>query len=484
MKRTVIELPKKLKLVLIGNGMAGYKFCEKFIKYKLYKKYDMVVFGEEHYPAYDRVNLTSYFIKQSAEDLLMAPASWYAENKIVLRKGEMVVEISKSEKWIRTANGAIEKYDKLILATGSLPFVPNVSGTKLKGVFVYRTIDDLDKIKSFIPSSKKAIVIGGGILGLEAARALLQEGLKISVIEIAHQIMPRQLDLPASKLLLSSLHNLGLTILFQKEIVGFEGDQHVKTVRFSDGSHEEADLVIISAGIVARDELAKDAGLKIGDKGGIVVNDHTLTSDPSIYAIGECALMHNRIWGLAAPSFEMAEVLAARLSGIFKVFCGDVVFSKLKVIETDVVSFGDSLAPIESADAFVQLDEVAGVYRRINISTDGKRLLGGILIGNVSGYASFLQIMRNKGWINVPPKELIENLSAASGPKIMDLPDSTKICMCEDVSKGEILECIRTHDIKKLEGVKKMTRAGTGCESCVCVVEELLHEYLNEGANS
>jgi nitrite reductase (NADH) large subunit len=484
MKRTVIELPKKLKLVLIGNGMAGYKFCEKFITYKLYKKYDMVVFGEEHYPAYDRVNLTSYFIKQSAEELLMAPASWYAENKIVLRKGETVVEISKSEKWIRTANGAIEKYDKLILATGSLPFVPNVSGTKLKGIFVYRTIDDLDKIKSFIPASKKAIVIGGGILGLEAARALLQEGLKISVIEIAHQIMPRQLDLPASKLLFSSLHNLGLTILFQKEIVGFEGDQHVKTVRFSDGSHEEADLVIISAGIVARDELAKDAGLKIGDKGGIVVNDHTLTSDTSIYAIGECALMHNRIWGLAAPSFEMAEVLAARLSGIFKVFCGDVVFSKLKVIETDVVSFGDSLAPIESADAFVQLDEVAGVYRRINISTDGKRLLGGILIGNVSGYASFLQIMRNKGWINVPPKELIENLSAASGPKIMDLPDSTKICMCEDVSKGEILECIRTHDIKKLEGVKKMTRAGTGCESCVCVVEELLHEYLNEGANS
>ena len=414
----------------------------------------------------------------------MAPASWYAENKIVLRKGETVVEISKSEKWIRTANGAIEKYDKLILATGSLPFVPNVSGTKLKGVFVYRTIDDLDKIKSFIPASKKAIVIGGGILGLEAARALLQKGLKISVIEIAHQIMPRQLDLPASKLLLSSLHNLGLTILFQKEIVGFEGDQQVKTVRFSDGSHEEADLVIISAGIVARDELAKDAGLKIGDKGGIVVNDHTLTSDPNIYAIGECALMHNRIWGLAAPSFEMAEVLAARLSGIFKVFCGDVVFSKLKVIETDVVSFGDSLAPIESADAFVQLDEVAGVYRRINISTDGKRLLGGILIGNVSGYASFLQIMRNKGWINVPPKELIENLSAASGSKIMDLPDSTKICMCEDVSKGEILECIRTHDIKKLEGVKKMTRAGTGCESCVCVVEELLHEYLNEGANS
>ncbi len=484
MKRTVIEIPKKLKLVLIGNGMAGYKFCEKFIKYKLSKKYDLVVFGEEHYPAYDRVNLTSYFIKHSAEELYMAPFSWYAENKIALRKGEKVVEIAKSEKWIRTNNGVIEKYDKLILATGSFPFVPNVAGIKLKGVFVYRTIDDLDEIKSFIPVAKKAIVIGGGILGLEAARALLHEGLNISVVEISSQLMPRQLDIPAGKILLSSLNNLGLKVIFKKEITNFEGEQEVKYVKFSDGSQQDADMVIISAGIVPRDELAKNAGLKIGDKGGIVVNDHTLTSDPNIYAIGECALMHNRIWGLAAPCFEMADVLAARLSGIFKVFCGDVVFSKLKVVETDVVSFGDSLAPIESGDAFVQLDEVTGVYRRINISKDGKRLLGGILIGDISGHANFLQIMRNKGWLNITPKELIENLSGASGPKIMDLPDSTKICMCEDVSKGEILESIRNHNIKKLEVVKKMTKAGTGCESCICVVEELLHEYLNDKANS
>jgi nitrite reductase (NADH) large subunit len=479
MKRIIVETPKKAKLVLIGNGMAGYKFCEKFVKYKLSKKYDLIVFGEEQYPAYDRVNLTNYFIVSSAEELFMAPVSWYAENKIVLRRGEQVIEISRSEKLVKTSNGQTESYDKLIFATGSNPFVPNINGLKLAGVFVYRTIDDLNKIKSYISSAKKALVIGGGILGLEAARALLQKKLSVSVIEISAQLMPRQLDTTAGKILLTSLNNLGLTVLFQKKIVSIEGEQTIKYVKFSDGSQEAADIVIISAGIIPRDELAKNAGLKIGHNGGIVVNDHTLTSDPNIYAIGECAFIGGRIWGLAAPCFEMADVLAARLSGIFKVFSGDVVFSKLKVVETSVVSFGDSIAEFESGESFIQSDEDAGIYRRINISEDKKRLIGGILIGDISGHANFLQIMRNKGRITVSAEELMANLSAASAPKIMELPDNTKICICEDVLKGEILDIIRTNHITRLEAVKQLTRAGTGCESCVCVLEELLHEYLD-----
>jgi nitrite reductase (NADH) large subunit len=484
MKRIAVETPKKGKLILIGNGMAGYKFCEKFIKYKLNKKYDLIVFGEEQFPAYDRVNLTNYFIAASAEELFMAPVSWYAENKIILRRGEQVIEISRSEKWLKTSNGKTESYDKLIFATGSNPFVPNVGGQKLAGVFVYRTIDDLDKIKAYISSAKKAVVIGGGILGLEAARALLQKGLSISVIEIAAQIMPRQLDTTAGKILLTSLNKLGLKVSFQKEVAGIEGEQAVEYVKFSDGSQEAADIVIISAGIVPRDELAQSAGLKIGARGGIVVNDHTLTSDPHIYAIGECAFIGGRIWGLAAPCFEMADVLAARLSGVFKVFSGDVVFSKLKVVETSVVSFGDSIAEFEPGDSVIQSDEGAGIYRRINISKDKKRLTGGILIGDISGHANFLQIMRNKGRITVSPEELMANLSAASAPKIIHLPDNTKICMCEDVLKGEILNIIRANNITRLEVVKKMTRAGTGCETCVCVLEELLSEYLNGEINT
>ena len=408
MKRISVEKPQKQKLVLVGNGMSGFKFCEKFLKYGVGRRYDLVVFGEEHHPAYDRVNLTRYFADPSAENLYLAPSSWYSGKNIRLQTNEKVTEINRSEKWIRTSKGTVEKYDKLILATGSKPFIPPIKGIDLKGVFVYRSLDDLDAIRIQIKKSKKAVVIGGGILGLEAAKAMRDEGLEVTVIEKNLTIMNRQLDAIGAEILKKKIESTGILIIVNQAIESISGIENVESIKLPDGTELQVDMVLIISGIRPMDELAKLSGIEVAPTGGILVNNFGLTSDENIYAIGECVNSFGRNWGLALPCFEMAEVLAARLGGIFKAFSGEELFTQLKFPGVKMVCFGDVLCINKQAQPITFFDKEAGIYKLINISTDGKYLLGGILISDASDFSVLLQMTRNKTVLDGNPEKLID----------------------------------------------------------------------------
>jgi nitrite reductase (NADH) large subunit len=474
MKRISVEKPRKQKLVLIGNGMSSFKFCEKFLKYGVGRHYDLVVFGEESHPAYDRVNLTRYFTDPTAENLYLATTSWYSGKNIRLHTDEKVTEINRVEKWVKTSKGRVEKYDKLILATGSKPFIPPIKGIHLKGVFVYRSLDDLEAIRLYVKQSKKAVVIGGGILGLEAAKALHIEGLEVTVIEKNPYILNRQLDAAGANILKETIESKGLRILPDQSVSFISGIDNVESIHLLDATSLKTDMALIIAGIRPMDELAKLSGIEVAQAGGILVNAFGLTSDENIYAIGECVNSFGRNWGLALPCFEMAEVLAARLGGIFKAFSGEELFTQLKFPGVKMTCFGDVLCKNKEAKMITFTDKGSGIYKRINVSSDGKYLLGGILIGDTSDFSALLQMIRNKTVLETEPEKLIDGSLSKSTVSILDWPDETKICLCEGISKGTILSAIRQQKLVRVDEIKMYTGAGTGCESCTSVIEEIL----------
>ena len=338
---------KTTRIVVVGNGMVGFKFCEKLIgqlknKNRSRADFDLVVFGEESRAAYDRVHLSSFFDGKSADDLLMAPEDWYRDNDISLYLSDPVVAIDRTNKTIRSHHGLVVNYDYLVLATGSGAFVPSIAGVEKEGVFVYRTIEDLEMMDSYAKRARKGAVLGGGLLGLEAAKALLDLGMaETHVVEFAPRLMPRQIDASGSDLLQNQLENLGLQIHLSKSTREITGDDCIDGLQFEDGEKLDVDMLVISAGIRPRDELAKHAGLETHPRGGVVVNDQLQTSDPNIFAIGECALAHHMIYGLVAPGYEMADVVATRLLGGEKEFKPYDMSTKLKLIGVDVASFGD-----------------------------------------------------------------------------------------------------------------------------------------------
>jgi len=482
MKRISVEKPHKQKLVLIGNGMSGFKFCEKYLKYRVDKRYDLVVFGQESHPAYDRVNLTRYFNDPTAENLYLASSEWYSGKNIVLHTNEKVIEINRTEKWLKTSKGTVEKYDKLIFATGSKPFIPPIKGTDLKGVFVYRSLDDLAAISLQIKKSKKAVVIGGGILGIEAAGAIQREGMEVTVLEMNACIMNRQLDAAGAGILQQTIESKGIQILVNQSIASISGIEKVENIRLSDGTELKADLVVVISGIRPMDELARLSGIEVAESGGILVNNFGLTSDENIYAIGECVNSFGRNWGLALPCFEMAEVLAARLGGIFKAFSGEELFTQLKYPELKMTCFGDVLCKNNVAQIITFTDKKTGIYKRINISADGKYLLGGILIGDTSDFSALLQMTRNKTVLEEDPEKLIDGSLSKSAIGILDWPEETKICLCEGITKRTILSAIRQQKITRVDEIKMYTGAGTGCESCTSVLEEILEALHRESS--
>ncbi|MEA5140732.1 nitrite reductase large subunit NirB [Arcicella rigui] len=472
----------KKKIVVVGNGMVGYKFCEKLISKDVSKSFDLVVFGEESRPAYDRVHLSEYFAGKTAEDLTMAPSSWYKENGITLYLSDPVVDINREEKTVRSHHGIVENYDYLVLATGSAAFVPPIPGVEKDGVFVYRTIEDLDLMQSHAKKAKKGAVIGGGLLGLEAAKALLDLGLEEThVIEFAPRLMPRQIDEAGSKTLQSKLEALGLQIHLSKNTQEIIGNGVIESMKFADGSVLEVDMLVISAGIKPRDEVAKIAGLEVGTRGGIIVNDKLQTSDPNIFAIGECALAHQMIYGLVAPGYEMAEVVATSIVGGEKEFKPFDMSTKLKLIGIDVASFGDAFIQEPNAQTIVFENTAKGIYKRINISNDGKCLLGGVLVGDAEQYNMLLQNTKNKVLLPADPEDLM--LGARGGAEqassgVMALPDEALICSCEAVTKGSICHEIIENKVTTLDGIKKCTKAGTGCGGCVPMVKDLINETM------
>lgn len=468
------------KIVVIGNGMVGYKFCEKLRTQASKEDFSITVFGEEPYHAYDRVHLSEYFLNQDFENLEMAPRSWYEENEINLISGELIVNIDRQNKKVISYKGTEESYDKLVLATGSSAFVPPIKGSEKQGVFVYRTIEDLDAIIEYSKHSKKAAVLGGGLLGLEAAKAMLDLKQETHVIEFASRLMPRQLDVAGSNTLINKIESLGIQLHLNKNTTNIAGEEKMSGMEFADESSLDVDMLVISAGIKPRDELAKASGLSIGPRGGIVVNDLLQTDDQDIFAIGECALHKNFIYGLVAPGYEMADVVVNQLiSKNDKEFESYDMSTKLKLIGVDVASFGDAICESTSHKPIVFEDKLEGTYKRINISEDGKRLLGGILVGDAEAYNMLLQVTLNGMALPPNPEDLI--LGSRGGEDLgMELPDSAQICSCEDVTKGDICKAIVDQELEDIAAVKTCTKAGTGCGACSPIVGDIFNEQLKK----
>ncbi|WP_111310041.1 nitrite reductase large subunit NirB [Confluentibacter sediminis] len=476
------------KIIVIGNGMVGYKFCEKFVSKPNSDQFQVIVFGEEPRPAYDRVHLSEYFENQDAEALEMAPRSWYEEYNIELITGVRITDIHRSTKTITSSTDESYTYDYLVLATGSSPFVPNIKGVEKEGVFVYRTIEDLEGMLSYAAELKlknpnaKAAVLGGGLLGLEAGKAVMDMGLEPHIVEFAPKLMPRQLDARSSQVLQLKLESIGLNIHLSKATNQILGNGSIAALEFGEDDVLDVEMLIISAGIRPRDELGKTCDLEMGTRGGIVVNNKMQTTDPSIYAIGEVALYNQMIYGLVAPGYDMAEVAANQILGKEDFLMpSDIDMStKLKLIGVDVASFGEPFMPASKGHSVIFEDKTKHLYKRINVSHDGKSLLGGILVGDASDYNMLHQIYLNGMAIPENPSELI--LPASEGGKsfgsVMDLPDTAQVCSCESVSKGAICCSITENGSNNLGDVIKATKATTGCGGCKPMVVDLVNETL------
>jgi nitrite reductase (NADH) large subunit len=474
-----------IKIIVVGNGMVGYKFCEKFVSKSGQEKYQITVFGEEPRRAYDRVHLSEYFAGKTAEDLSMSTATWYEENNIILNTSELVTDIHKENKTITTHLENTYSYDYLVLATGSSAFVPPIEGVEKEGVFVYRTIEDLDAIMAYAKKIKQngsteAAVLGGGLLGLEAAKAVRDLGLNPHVVEFAPRLMPRQLDKGASNMLRSKIEELNIKIHLSKSTQFIDGDKAITGMMFEEEELLKVDMLVISAGIKPRDELGRGAGLEVGVRGGVVVNNKMQTSDPNIFAIGEVALYNHMIYGLVAPGYEMADVAAEQIMQGEKTMRESIDMStQLKLIGVEVASFGDPFIEHQEGTPIVYENKLNGVYKRINISKDGKALLGGILVGDSSDYNTLFQIYSNGMAIPKNPEDLI--LGARGGESssmgsAMDLPDSAVICSCENVTKGSICCSITDGTAETLGDVVKLTKATTGCGGCKPMVVDLVKE--------
>lgn len=473
------------KIIVVGNGMVGYKFCEKMVAKAPKGSCHITVLAEERRPAYDRVHLTSYINGISAEALTMAPISWYESQNIDLHLGDAAVNIDRQAKTIRTESGAQWSYDILVLATGSAAMVPPIHGVEKKGVFVYRTIDDLDKIIDYASGVKKVAVLGGGLLGLEAAKAMVDIGIeKTYVIEFAPKLMPRQLDDTGGAVLRSKLTALGLKVHTRKHTYQVLGEEKVTGIQFVDESELSVEMLVISTGINARDELASAAGLTTGPRGGIVVNDSMVTADSSIYAIGECAVHEGIVYGLVAPGYDMAEVATTHIIANYldgerkqRSFTGFDMSTKLKLIGVDVASFGDPFLTADKAQHLIYEDKVHGIYKRLNISLDGKYLLGGVMVGEASKYNNLLQYYKN----NMPLPEALDTLvfpeqssdKQPAGAGLDALPDGALICSCEGVTKRDICQAV-DQGYETADAVKKCTKAGTGCGGCMPIVKDLV----------
>jgi nitrite reductase (NADH) large subunit len=472
--------PRKT-VVVIGNGMVGHRFCERFVELGGCKDYQLVTFCEEPRPAYDRVNLTKYFEHRRAEKLALTTPAWYEQHGITLFLGDRAVEIDRTQRLVRSAAGREIAYDYVVLATGSAPFVPPVPGIDKKGIFVYRTIEDLEQIIAYGAQVKKAAVIGGGLLGLEAAKAAYDLGLETHVVEFAPRLMPRQIDEAGSRMLVSKINALGVQVHLNKNTKEILGNGKVEGMLFADGGELDAKMIVVSAGIKPRDELARACGLLVGQRGGVVVDDHLRTSDPNIFAIGEVALYGGMIYGLVAPGYEMAEIVAANLCGQDRTFTGADLSTKLKLMGVDVASFGNCFADEKTAKALTYEDPFKGVYKKLLFSLDGSRLVGGILVGDASEYGQLSMLAKSGQPLTMTPGELLLGRPAApasAGGVVTSIPNDTKVCSCNNVSKGQICDAIRAKNLTSVEEVKLCTKAGTGCGGCLPLVTDLFKAQI------
>ncbi|MGI5482902.1 nitrite reductase large subunit NirB [Streptomyces lavendofoliae] len=464
-------------IVLVGHGMVGQRFLEALAERGVTERARIVVLCEEPRPAYDRVRLTSYFDGRTPDDLSMVEDGFMARHGIELHLDDPAETIDREARTVTSRAGRVIAYDTLVLATGSYPFVPPVPGKDATGCFVYRTIEDLLAIEEYAKTARTGAVVGGGLLGLEAAGALKGLGLETHVVEFAPRLMPVQVDEGGGAALLRTIENMGLVVhtgTGTQEVLTEDGS--VTGMALSDGTTVATDMVVFSAGVRPRDQLARDCGLAVGERGGIAVDELCRTSDPAVYAIGECAMaVDGRVYGLVAPGYEMALTAAATIAEEeAKAFTGADMSTKLKLLGVDVASFGDAHGTADGCLDVVYSDSRSGIYKKLVVDPDGV-LLGGVLVGDAEAYGMLRPMTGTKP--PVAPEQLV--LPAGAGAPVslgpQSLPDDAIVCSCHNVTKGAICAC------SSLPEVKKCTKAGTGCGSCVKVIQQLLPKPADSG---
>ncbi|QQX82093.1 nitrite reductase large subunit [Shewanella sp. KX20019] len=469
----------KPKLVVVGNGMVGHHFVEQLCEQQLSQHYDVEVFGAENIPAYDRVQLSKYFASSSADELMLTTQADYAAKGVELHLGQQVSHIDTANKRL-TANGQQIQYDKLVLATGSYPFVPPIKGNDRRDCMVYRTIEDLEAIEQAALNASSGVVIGGGLLGLEAANALSALGLETHVVEFAPQLMSVQLNDKGGELLKQKIQALGLGVHLSKatqEIVDGESAQH--RLNFSDGSFLETDMIVFSAGIRPQDTLARTSDIGIGERGGIVIDDNCQTSAKDVYAIGECALWQQKIFGLVAPGYQMAKVALSQIALQVPerveaplTFTGADMSTKLKLLGVDVASIGESRG--FAGAQYVELSDLqAGVYKKLWLDETGLYLRGAVLVGNVDEYSHLLSQYLSGDVLEEPAVTLL--LTDESAP--LTLKDNAIVCSCHQVTKADIVEQVIAGN-HQLAEIKSCTKAASGCGGCSALVQQIIDDTM------
>lgn len=475
---------KKMNLVVIGNGMAGMRTVEELLKIAP-DFYHITVFGDEPYPNYNRIMLSPVLAgEQTIDDIVLNSREWYAENNIKLHTGKRINKIDRVRRMVYAEDGTSADYDRLLLATGSTPFMLPIPGNDLKGVIGFRDIKDVDTMIAAASSHRRAVVIGGGLLGLEAANGLKIQGMEVTVVHNNEWLLERQLDKTAGKMLQKSLEAKGLEFLLQKDteqLIGKRG--RVSAVCFKDGSEIAADLVVMAVGIRPNYALAESAGIHCNR--GIVVNDTMQTYDPRIYAVGECVAHRGVSYGLVAPLFEMAKVCATHLAnfGIGR-YAGSVTSTKLKVTGIDLFSAGD-FSGGEDTEEIVLHDAVGGVYKKLIIKDD--KIIGSVLYGDTADGSWYFQMLRD----NKPIHEIRDNLMFGQDSlgntghqgqdKAAAMTDEMEVCGCNGVCKGAIAKAIKSKGLFTIDDVKKQTKAASSCGSCTGLVEQILASTLGGG---
>ncbi|WP_346797181.1 nitrite reductase large subunit NirB [Halomonas sp. Bachu 37] len=467
------------QLIIIGNGMVGHHLVEQLVEQGATERYQITVFGEERHQAYDRVHLSEYFTGRDAQSLALSTGEYYAEHGITLRLDEAVTTIDRDSHEVVTPQGRYG-YDQLVLATGSFPFVPPIPGNDREGCLVYRTLDDLDAIREAAKNATTGVVVGGGLLGLEAANALRGLDLDTAVIEFAARLMPMQVDTEGGELLLEKIEALGVQVLTNRATQHIEdGEASLHRMVFQDDKVLETDLIVFSAGIRPRDQLARDCSLEVGERGGVVIDDNCRTSDPHILAVGEVALWNNSIFGLVGPGYQMAKAAAATLLQGEDTFRGADMSTKLKLMGVDVGAIGDAHGNQNPGTRmFRYLDPLKQQYRKLVVSSDGKKLLGAMLVGDNSCYDTLMQYYDNGLELPADPASLI--LPSSDGAPLLGpdaLPETATICSCHNVTKGDICASIDGGAVD-LGSVKGETKASTGCGGCTALLKSVVDHEL------
>ena len=473
---------KKLKLVVVGNGMAGIRTLEELLKL-VPDMYDITVFGAEPHPNYNRILLSPVLAgEQTFDDIVLNPLDWYAENGIRLHLGKEVVKIDRIQRRVIAADGTEAEYDRLLLATGSLPIILPVPGKELKGVIGYRDIQDTQTMIDTAKVKQHAVVIGGGLLGLEAANGLKLRGMEVTVVHLAGWLLERQLDPVAGQLLEKSLSDRGLKFRLNTSTTELLGNEHgeVRAVKFSDGSEALADLVVMAAGIRPNTQLAQAAGIHCTR--GVVVNDTLQTFDPRVYAVGECASHRGIAYGLVAPLFEQAKICANHLASYgIGIYSGSVLSTKLKVTGIDLFSAGSFMGG-DGSEEIVLSDPAGGVYKKLVIKDD--KLIGACLYGDTGDGGWYFKLLKDGSPVEERRDQLmfgekaLGDAGTAGQNRAMSMSDSDEVCGCNGVCKGTIVKAINEQGLFTIDDVKKQTKAASSCGSCTGLVEQILMSCL------